>query len=114
MELGHLPYKDGESEDYIGKRGLDRVGKKKWRKYVNDASRARLSIALLPDYVVLGGGERPQRKELLALPGGDNLQRLPRRFPPLGRRRRPGREQPAGRDRQVNADLALVGHFCRK
>src|SRR5207248_663564 len=29
MELGHLPYKDGEYEDYIGKRGLERLGKKK-------------------------------------------------------------------------------------
>jgi polyphosphate glucokinase len=63
MELGHLPYKKGEYEDYIGKRGLERVGKKKWRLYVNDAV-ARLSSALLPDYVVLGGGNATKLKEL--------------------------------------------------
>ena len=63
MELGHLPYRKGEYEDYIGKRGLERVGKKKWRKYVNDAV-ARLSAALLPDYVVLGGGNATKLKEL--------------------------------------------------
>ena len=63
MELGHLPYRDGEYEDYIGKRGLDRVGKRKWRKYVNDAI-ARLSGALLPDYVVIGGGNARKLKEL--------------------------------------------------
>src|SRR5436190_1033200 len=49
--------------DYIGKRGLLRVGKKKWRKYVNDAV-ARLSAALLPDYIVIGGGNARKLKEL--------------------------------------------------
>ncbi len=63
MELGHLPYRKGEYEDYIGKRGLDRVGKKKWRKYVNDAV-GRLSAALLPDYVVIGGGNARKLKDL--------------------------------------------------
>jgi polyphosphate glucokinase len=63
MELGHLPYRKGEYEDYIGKRGLLRVGKKKWRKYVNDAV-ARLSAALLPDYIVLGGGNARKLKDL--------------------------------------------------
>jgi polyphosphate glucokinase len=63
LELGHLPYRKGEYEDYIGKRGLDRVGKKKWRKYVNDAI-SRLSAALLPDYVVIGGGNARKLKEL--------------------------------------------------
>ena len=31
MELGHLPYKKGTYEDYVGVRGLDRLGKKRWR-----------------------------------------------------------------------------------
>src|SRR5262245_35612466 len=31
MELGHLPYKDGTYEDYVGNRALDKMGKKKWR-----------------------------------------------------------------------------------
>src|SRR5579872_4116650 len=33
MELGHLPYKKGTFEDYIGIEGLKRFGKKKWRHY---------------------------------------------------------------------------------
>src|SRR5262249_44995045 len=36
MELGHLPYRKGTYEDYVGIRGLGRVGKKKWRRYVAD------------------------------------------------------------------------------
>ena len=36
MELGHLPYKKGTYEDYVGLRGLKKHGKKKWRKYVKD------------------------------------------------------------------------------
>ena len=35
MELGHLPYKRRRTfEDYVGERGLERLGKKKWRKVV--------------------------------------------------------------------------------
>src|SRR5271156_636651 len=35
MELAHLGYKNGKSyEDYLGLRGLKRMGKKKWRRYV--------------------------------------------------------------------------------
>src|SRR5208283_3983943 len=30
MELGHLPYKKGTYEDYVGRAGLERCGKKKW------------------------------------------------------------------------------------
>ena len=36
MELGHLPYKNATYEDYVGLRGLERYGKKKWRRYVAD------------------------------------------------------------------------------
>ena len=55
MELGHLPYKRGTIEDYIGERGLDRMGKRKWRARVDDVT-ARLIRAVMPDDVVLGGG----------------------------------------------------------
>ncbi len=64
MELGHLPYKKGTFEDYVGIRGLERRGKKKWRGAVED-SVARLVAALQPDSVVLGGGNV---KKLKALP----------------------------------------------
>ena len=63
MELRHLPYKKGTYEDYIGIRGLKRVGKKKWRHYVEDVI-ARLTAALEPDYVVLGGGNVHKLKQL--------------------------------------------------
>jgi polyphosphate glucokinase len=56
MELGHLPYKKGRSfEDFVGAAGLKRHGKRKWKRYVADVVK-RLSAALEPDYVVLGGG----------------------------------------------------------
>ncbi len=67
MELAHLPYKKGKSyEDYIGLRGLQHSGKKKWRKHVFDIVE-RLRAALEPDYVVLGGGNV---KKLKTLPEG--------------------------------------------
>ena len=63
MELGHLPYKKKTYEDYVGLRGLTRVGKKKWRQYVADVVE-KLVAALEPDYVVLGGGNVRRLKKL--------------------------------------------------
>jgi polyphosphate glucokinase len=63
MELGHLPYKKGTYEDYVGLRGLQKRGKRKWRKSVFDVVE-RLSLALEPDEVVLGGGNVKKLKEL--------------------------------------------------
>src|SRR5579862_4601996 len=55
LELGHLPYRKGKTfEDYVGERGMQSLGKKKWRKVVFDVVE-RLSAAMEPDYVVLGG-----------------------------------------------------------
>jgi polyphosphate glucokinase len=56
MELAHLPYKHGKTfEDYVGRRGLERLGKKRWQHHVGEVSRI-LKAALVADYVVLGGG----------------------------------------------------------
>ena len=55
MELGHLPYKKGTYEDYVGRAGLERHGKKKWRRHVADVV-TRLIAALEPDDTVIGGG----------------------------------------------------------
>lgn len=55
LELGHLPYKKGTYEDYVGNRALEKKGKKKWRRHVAELV-ARLTAALEPDEVVLGGG----------------------------------------------------------
>jgi polyphosphate glucokinase len=63
LELGHLPYKNGVFEDYVGVRGLEKYGKKRWRRYVNDVI-ARLIAAIEPDDVVLGGGNVKQLKEV--------------------------------------------------
>ena len=66
MELGHLPYRKGAFEDYVGVRRYDRLGRKKWRRCVTDVV-ARLVAALEPDDVVLGGGNV---KKLTELPPG--------------------------------------------
>ena len=63
MELGHLPYKKATFEDYVGIRGLEKHGKKKWRSFVADVVE-RLVAALEPDDVVLGGGNVRKLKEL--------------------------------------------------
>jgi polyphosphate glucokinase len=56
MELAHLPYKKGRSyEEYVGKAGLKRLGRKKWRRSVDDVV-TRLKTALEADDVVVGGG----------------------------------------------------------
>ena len=64
LELAHLPYKNGRTyEDYVGKAGLERLGKKKWRRFVADVAQ-RLGAALVADYVVLGGGNAKLLREL--------------------------------------------------
>ena len=64
MELGHLPYKKHTYENYVGRAGLERDGKKKWRRQVADVVE-RLIAALQPDDTVIGGGNV---KKLDALP----------------------------------------------
>jgi len=66
MEIAHLPYKKGRTyEDYLGERGLERLGKKKWRRYVAEIAE-QLKDALGADYVVLGGGNAKLLKDLPA------------------------------------------------
>lgn len=56
MEIAHLPYRKGRSfEDYLGEASLRKRGRKKWAGYVFDTVE-RLTAALEPDYVVIGGG----------------------------------------------------------
>jgi polyphosphate glucokinase len=70
LELAHLPYKKGRTfEDYLGLRGLKRLGKKKWQKAVEDVV-ARLQAALVAGSVVLGGGNA---KLLKRLPPGTRM-----------------------------------------
>jgi predicted NBD/HSP70 family sugar kinase len=73
FELAHLPYRKKRTyEDYLGERGLLRLGKKKWQRAVEDVV-ARFHAAFVVDYIVLGGGNS---KKLLRVPPharpGDN------------------------------------------
>jgi predicted NBD/HSP70 family sugar kinase len=64
MELAHLPYKKGRTyEDFVGLRGLKRLGKKNWLRAVADVV-DRLKTSLEVDYVVLGGGNSKKLKDL--------------------------------------------------
>ncbi|MFS8051807.1 ROK family protein [Rhizobium sp. BR 317] len=63
LELAHMPYRKATFEDYVGERGLERRGKGKWRKSVFDVVE-RLDKALLPNYIVIGGGNVEKLKEL--------------------------------------------------
>ncbi|MDF1584908.1 ROK family protein [Geminicoccaceae bacterium 1502E] len=64
LEVAHLPYKAGRTfEDYAGRRGLERMGKRRWRKAVRDIVE-RLRAALVADHVVLGGGNAGLLEEM--------------------------------------------------
>jgi polyphosphate glucokinase len=63
LELGHLPFRKQTFEDYVGERGLEKLGKKKWRKAVFEVVE-QLSAAMEPDEVVLGGGGIDELDEL--------------------------------------------------
>jgi len=100
MEIAHLPYKKGRTfEDYVGVRGLDRLGKAKWRKEVEGVVE-RFRIALQPEYIVLGGGNA---KKLKQLPDkcslGDNANAFKGGFrmweEPDGKRKSAGRKSAA-------------------
>ena len=63
MELAHLPYKSRTYEDYVGERGRKRLGKKKWRREVAAVIQL-FKAAFEPEYVVVGGGNAKQLKNL--------------------------------------------------
>ena len=64
LELAHLPYRKGLTyEDYLGLAGLERRGRKAWRRSVKDVIE-RLRAAFVADYVLLGGGNAKLMKKL--------------------------------------------------
>jgi polyphosphate glucokinase len=70
LEVAHLPYRKGRTyEDDVGLRGLERHGKKKWRRHVLDVAK-RLTTALGAEDLVVGGGNA---KFLTVLPPGARL-----------------------------------------
>lgn len=69
MELAHLSYRKGTFEDYLGLRGLERLGLEKWQEHVLSVV-GRFKNAFLPDDIVLGGGKS---KLLTEIPEGCRL-----------------------------------------
>jgi polyphosphate glucokinase len=66
LELAHLPYRKGRTyEDYVGERGLKRLGAKKWTAHVAKVVQL-LRDAMQADYVVLGGGQTKKLEEVPA------------------------------------------------
>ena len=69
MEVGALSHGQGTVEDYLGLRGLRKLGRKKWQKAL-DLLVARFTTALYLDDFVIGGGNA---KKLKKLPPGCRL-----------------------------------------
>jgi len=70
LELGQLPAHEGRSlGEVLGRKGMEKLGKKMWRVAVGKALPALLH-AFVADYVVLGGGNA---KELRQLPPSTRL-----------------------------------------
>lgn len=70
LELGQLPASRGRTlGEVLGRRGLKKWGKKKWRLEVDRWTTALLA-ATLADYVVLGGGNA---KQIVAPPHGARM-----------------------------------------
>jgi len=64
LELAHLPYREGKTfEDYVGERGLERLGRPKWEKHVH-AVVGMLREAMVVDHVVIGGGNVKKLRRL--------------------------------------------------
>ena len=63
MEAGHMPFRKATFEDYVGARGRERLGEKRWRKAVLETIDT-LAAALEPEYIVLGGGNAKRIGEL--------------------------------------------------
>jgi len=70
LELAHLPYRKGRTfEEYLGRQGLERLGRKKWQRHVEDVV-DRFRDAFLMDEIVIGGGNV---KKLKRVPPGVRL-----------------------------------------
>ena len=69
LELGDLPYGEGIIEDWLGDEGMKQLGKKEWQRETLHAIQ-HLKLAVIADYVVLGGGNA---RSLEKLPDGVEL-----------------------------------------
>lgn len=67
-EIAHMPYKNGKTyEECVGEEALEKEGKKSWKETVYDVVEV-LHKGLLPDYIVLGGGNTKKFKDDDPLP----------------------------------------------
>jgi len=55
LELAHHPWRKQTYEDYLGKRGLDTYGRRRWNKYLEKAI-AQLEALFNYDHLYIGGG----------------------------------------------------------
>jgi polyphosphate glucokinase len=55
LELAHHPWKKQTYEDYVGRRGLDRFGKKRWNNFVQEVI-AETEKLFNWDHLYIGGG----------------------------------------------------------
>jgi hypothetical protein len=69
LEFGDLPYGDGIIEDWLGDEGMKQLGKKEWQRETLHAI-GHLKLAVIAEYVVLGGGNA---RALEKLPDGFEL-----------------------------------------
>jgi len=80
LELGHHPWKrDREYEDYLGRRGLDKFGKKRWNKLLQEAIEQTYKLFNW-DHLYLGGGNT---KKITFKPG-KNIEIVPNEAGLLG------------------------------
>lgn len=71
LEMGHHPFRNGLTyEDYLGRRGLEKIGRKKWNKRLSEAIN-QLYLLFYYDRLYLGGGNA--EKILMKLPGNAKI-----------------------------------------
>ena len=63
LDLGRIAHADSHLYELLGDKGYDRLGSKKWQNVVHEVVPA-LRIAMMADYVVLGGGSVKRIDEL--------------------------------------------------
>jgi len=63
MEWGHVSYRNGTIEDYLGARALKRLGKKKWSRHFKSII-TFINQVFQADNIVIGGGNAKKLKNL--------------------------------------------------
>jgi polyphosphate glucokinase len=71
-EIAHLPYKKRTYEDYVGVHGLRRLGRKEWRKNVEEIISGFINRIHVDDVVLGGGNVRKLKKLPKGVRAGDN------------------------------------------